>query len=184
MTIKQFQNAQRQSQKKPWFNSACEAKRKEFFTAKKTYKSNQNDENRRKLKGASCEYKKQLKSEFNIYNRNFNQDLKCLKRNNSKEYWKMLTQSKKSSNAFDVSIDSLYDYFRNLNQSNESNFVPGDFSLIDCVVGDNDVINEPITDIEIEYCINNLKNNKSHGIDEILNEYINCTKLTMRYRYM
>ncbi|KAK6175976.1 hypothetical protein SNE40_014348 [Patella caerulea] len=91
----------------------------------------------------------------------------------------MLTQSKKLSNTFDVSIDSLYDYFRNLNQSNESNFVPDDFSLIDCVVGDNDVINEPITDIEIEYCINNLKNNKSHGMDEILNEYIKCTKLTM-----
>lgn len=77
-----------------------------------------------------------------------------------------------------ASLDRFYDYFRKLN----SKIGTGD-NQENTYLNENDNINEeinrPIEDAKILKVVQNLKNNKSPGNDQILNEHIKATKDVM-----
>ena len=70
----------------------------------------------------------------------------------------------------DVSIQSLYDHFKVLNDVNTQSNVNFDINGIS-LEGD-DTLNKDFSLAEIDKLINKLKNNKSCGIDNIINEFI------------
>ena len=92
-----------------------------------------------------------------------------------KEFWKIFKQ-KKSSTKHDISDDEFYDYFKrlaseNTDTSNEqaANFMQSfDSSTRETTF---EVLDENITQTEIQKAINGLSLNKSCGSDNILNEY-------------
>ena len=57
-----------------------------------------------------------------------------------------------------------------IDDNNNSNF--SNMSFTEC----NDYLNRPFTCEEIDQCIMRLRNNKTPGGDEILNEYLKLTK--------
>ena len=96
-----------------------------------------------------------------------------------KKYWKFLNNLKpKSAGSTSPDITELYEHFRNINtcdydQSNNYDFVHHDANQLH----DNEYLNGPISEYEINKCIMNLKNAKAPSpTDDIINEYIKTTK--------
>ena len=103
-------------------------------------------------------------------------NLKSLRKNKPKEYWKILNSCKDTNNKSEVSLESLYTYFKNINtldiDSTEQDNQDGHVTQTD----DDDILNSEITKEEIRLAISNLKNGKASGYDEILNEHIKVTE--------
>ena len=126
------------------------------------------------MKKAGKEYKKKIDANINIHRKEMSRKIENLRSNNSKEYWNILRQgtNKKQPN---ISIDSLFEFFRNINKAPETNNedeinLPDiDNNLINNL---NKEINGEITSEEIVSCVKNFKNDKASGDDFIINEYI------------
>ena len=77
-------------------------------------------------------------------------------------------------------LQNLYEPFKTLNNSDHNN---NENENEDDIINNpsvnahenNNCLNCPLTVDEIRKCINTLKNNKSPGMDKVLNEYIKCT---------
>ena len=76
-----------------------------------------------------------------------------------------------------IPIDTLYDYFKNLNTNidNDNNNIDIDINIDNLSPEIEDILNSPITADEIKSVVQKLKNGKSAGSDNILNEYIKYT---------
>lgn len=89
---------------------------------------------------------------------------------NPKDYWKFLKSINTKNESSQPKLDSFYEYFKNINESNEPT------EIFTETVDENVILNSKITIEEIKKCIKNLKNGKSPGEDKILNEYIKSTQ--------
>ena len=95
--------------------------------------------------------------------------------NNPKEYWRYLNSLNKSQTGKGPPIHDFYDYFKKINSSqNTDNYDPSQMGFNEN--DNNQILNTPITDNEINLAIRNLKSGKSAGLDGIVNEYIKATK--------
>ena len=100
-----------------------------------------------------------------------------MSKHSPKEYWKYLNSINKSKNKEKPSINTLFHFFKDLNHDTDT----GDFDLNEHISAeinlqdDDPCLNAPITQKEISKCIKKLKNSKTPGIDEILNEHIKYT---------
>ena len=80
-----------------------------------------------------------------------------------------------------MNIDTFYEHLSNINK-NCHETVSLDESILDHNVDSNPLLNSDFTYYEIQKAIEKLKNNKSCGTDQILNEYLknaisDCIKL-------
>ena len=101
-------------------------------------------------------------------------ELRNTSESNPGDLWKILNKFKRSKREDKIDIDELYEYFKNLNLSNEvgdSNFEMPDTN--DNLA--NDTLNGKIIEEEITSIIQNLKNGKAPGYDSVINEYIKST---------
>ena len=156
-------------QNKPWFDRDCHLKRKQYIRIKnrlKRVKSNQNEET---LKHENKLYKKFINKKRNIYNKKLHKKLRNLRSSNPKEYWNLLNPRKSNANK-DIGIKPLYDHFKLLNDVTNQSNVSFDINRIS-IEGD-DALNKDFSYAEIDKLIKKLKNNKSCGIDNIVNEFI------------
>ena len=95
--------------------------------------------------------------------------LRKLKSSKPKEYWNLLKPKKKTTND-SIDIKELYDHFKTLNESpdtNRVNFDPNNISI----QGEG-ILNDDFTETEMNKLVKKLKNNKSNGIDNVINEFI------------
>ena len=72
-----------------------------------------------------------------------------------------------------INIETLYNYFKTLNEQNENEEIAQDLDID--INNDDELLNSPITKEEIHKCIKILKNNKSSSDDKIINEYLKST---------
>jgi hypothetical protein len=79
----------------------------------------------------------------------------------------------KNSEENKISLDRLYEYFKELNSS-ENEASSDDFSRI-YSQNDVDLLNSEITEDEVIKAAENLKNSKAPGLDDIVNEYLKTT---------
>lgn len=91
-----------------------------------------------------------------------------------KHYWKILNGLKRRKKANPPDLNDLYNYFKDLNTSdyNDEDIPP---NVIFQNENNQNCLNAAFTEAEILRCIKNLKNNKSPGLDGVLNEYIKST---------
>ena len=80
-----------------------------------------------------------------------------------------------TDNSDDISLDALYNHFKNLNDADDENIGLDDFDFENVPENVQDILNCPITEDEIQKVVSSLKNNKASGSDNILNEYIKNT---------
>ena len=100
--------------------------------------------------------------------------MRNMRTSNPKEFWKILNSSgsrDKNCNS-DISIDTLFDFFSDLNKGENDENDADVFEANINMQQPNDALNSPITKEEIEKAIKNLKNNKASGEDLIINEYL------------
>ncbi|XP_063447874.1 uncharacterized protein LOC134727423 [Mytilus trossulus] len=164
---------------KPWFNRKCSMSRNKFHKARKRYSFLKNAENRSKMRQASKEHKVTLNKSFANYQQRAADELRNISKKDTKALWKILNNlndSKKKDNNDDISLKALYDHFKILNETVETE---NDFEQdleFDTLPDDVELfLNCPVTEDEIKKVVSNLKNGKASGSDEILNEYIKNT---------
>lgn len=169
----------RENPRQPWFDSDCEKSRKIFFEAKNDIWKTENQEEKMrcqdKMKQKGKGYKQLCSKTQKAYFRELHKNLRVLKRNNTKEYWKILKASdeyqKKSPK---VLLEDCEKHFKNLNTKNSESDIP-DFDPRNIDINANPELNRDFTFEEIMKNIKGLKNNKSEGGDYIKNEYLkNC----------
>ena len=123
---------------------------------------------------ASKMYKKKLNYFIRKHKKDTQNKLRKLKSKSPKQFWKILNnlQSKKENK--DISINDLYNFFKDINSPNNSHD-PESENLNFSIDNEDEILNGHISENEILKCINNLKNNKACSHYGIINEYIKAT---------
>jgi hypothetical protein len=102
--------------------------------------------------------------------------MKSLRKNNPKEYWKILNTGK-SNKQPDIEFKELFNFFKDLNTLKETNEPENTLIIDPTITAELNVnINSPITKDEIFKGIKKkLKNNKAFDDDQVINEYMKTT---------
>ena len=168
----------RLKQNQPWFTNSCREKRKAFHKAKKNYNLNKSDANKRNLQTAYKSYKAEMNSSYQNYQFKMENELRKKSNSDPRELWKILNNFSNSNSREDpkLTIDTLYEYFKNLNSTDDTDDSDVEFDIpnLDDDLA-NDILNSKITEDEIISAIRGLKNGKAPGYDDVLNEYIKST---------
>ena len=126
----------------------------------------------------SKEYKNKISKNVKNFKNSRIEKLRNLQKTNSKEYWKIINSVEQKETRRPL-LNDLYTYFKNLNSSEYSQSFDDatgrDESQPDSHQEINHEINQHISESEIISAIKKIKNNKSPGIDNILNEHIKTT---------
>ena len=130
-----------------------------------------------KMKSALREYKPGINRAKLEHRRLFVHKLRKHKQTNYRNYWKLIGEKKK--NKANTPLNLLKDHFEKVNKDTSDDSV--DSGEIDFNSNLPDRYNDPISKDEIMKAIKELKCNKAHGIDGVLNEYIKCTADLMIY---
>ena len=139
------------------------------------------------LKIVSKNYKRTLYTQNKIFKANRVEKLRRLKTNNPKEYWKIINSDKKNEDS-QASLEDLFNFYQHMNEKNTNDDDDDNDGDDDNENGDgknmddndlqnlvNEEINQPITYEELSKAIKALKNNKSPGLDNIVNEQLKST---------
>ena len=163
---------------KPWFNAECKNSRNIYHNTRKLYNRYKNEYYKNKLKIVSKEYKNVISKSVKNFKKSKIETLRNLKHSNTKQFWKIINSvDKKDSHS--PPVNDLYEYFKDLN-SNKNDQVPDQPDIqpgneFENMQELNQELNKPFSPTEISAAIKKLKNNKSPGIDNILNEHIKST---------
>ena len=160
---------------KPWFNSECFRTRNLYHKCRKMYNRYKTNYYKNIFKFVSKKYKTTLSKTHKTYKANKIKDIRNLKINDPRKYWKLInSQSKNNSNNL-ASLDDLYNFFKTSNtQTSDSH--DKDFNDSNLLNNENnEEINQIISENEILQAVKTLKNNKSPGVDDIVNEQIKTT---------
>ena len=149
--------------KKSWYDKEITAAKNKFHSARK----HKNPETIRKTRK---NYKSLLTSKFQGFLDKRKKRLKQTKVKNPRIYWEMIKGRPKGSNVGDLSVDDFGNFFKNLNSQDESS--TSNLCLETSQKDPFDELNAPFTENELKKALKNLKNNKSTGPDDILNEQI------------
>ena len=143
----------------------------------KKYSKHPNEYNKTILKNASKNYKNIMNKHINKYNKENESKLRQMQKNRPKEYWKMLNKLKTKTKAKAPKLDQLYKHFKNINNTESQD---ENINLNEILnEADQNCLNCPFTQAEIEKSIKSLKNNKASGIDEVINEHIKYSSTKM-----
>ena len=168
----------RKSPNKTWFNSECEEKRKNFFSAKNERRKAKTTEEKaqcnQKMDELGKEYKQFISSHQKEFTRELHKNLRQLHRHHPKEYWSILKKSEGTSKSEPkIPLSDFEKHFKNLSQGNTNSshiFDPGEIDPTNF-----QEFNLDFTLEEVKSNIKSLNSNKSEGYDYIKTEYLkNC----------
>ena len=170
-------DSKHKSDNPPWFDKDCQIEKKDLLKIGKTICRNpHNHELKKHLRSKKKKFKKKCKKTKQNYYEN---KIKQLDFKNPKQTWKQLKttfnigKAKKSKDP-DVNIDQFHKFFKDQNKSDEQAHFD---EKTPCTNDEDDaILNSFISQQEIEQAIGNLKNNKSPGHDNILNELLKSGK--------
>lgn len=175
--LKTSKSSKANNRYKPWFDKTCTKARNRYHNARRRYNINKNEYNKKQLKCISKEYKTTINESIKCFKATQINKLTCLKSSNPKEYWKIINSIDKKEQPL-APLNDLYSYFKDINSKTfydentnqtEINSAPDDMANL------NEEINQPISAAEILTAVKNLKNNKSAGIDNVINEHLKVT---------
>ena len=162
-------NKRRRICNKPWFNKKCDTSKKDYKKFKKSMNKNPNDTEKATLKAMANKHKQLLRKEKRNFDKELNDKIRVLKSTDPGKYWSLINPRKKQNKIGDLSMDTVRTHFSDMNK-NISNPSENKSENQNNII--NDTINGPFTYDEIKKHTNDLKKNKSPGVDYILNEFI------------
>ena len=166
-------------QNKVWFNKECHTARNEYHLTRKLYNKHKTKRCKEMLKTVSKKYKTTLSQSMKRFKNERVKKLKNLKSSNPKDFWKIINSAEEKDKC-NAPIKDIFDYFKNTNNAENIKENENEAHILSDINPDafeniNIEINRPITKEEILKAVKNLKNNKSPGVDAILNEHIKCS---------
>ena len=112
----------------------------------------------------------ELSTHFRQYHKTLAKKLRLLKSNNAKEYRQIINGTNQKETTQKLSLYVLKDHFKKLNCANNNN--PENRNIIYNSEKVHEFLDKPFTEEEIQRLIRKLKNGKSSGEDNILNEFL------------
>ena len=161
--------------KKRWYDQ-------ELTTAKNRFNTVRKKKNKSATRIVSKHYKSLLKSKFKNYFEKRDKKLKETKVNNPRLYWDMIQGKAKGNRTGDLSAEEFGFFFKNLNVQ-----IEGDISKISFSSENKnpfEELNAPFSELELKNALKNLKNNKSNGPDDLLNEQIKISFSKMKDTFL
>ena len=155
----------------------CESARNNYLKAKKVHSKIPTHENKNRLTSASKLYKKKMSFHINKFNRLQLKKLRKLHDKTPKQYWKILDSIDNKDEKSDIELDTLFDFFKDLNKNNDSAYNDQTANNINVHIDEenDDILNCYITENEIIKGIKSLLNNKACSNDRIINKYLKNT---------
>ena len=150
-----------------WYDDECETKRKIYVKYKNKYRRLKNNENLILLRNSGRNYKKQINKAFKNYKQNTVRKIRLLKSENPKDYWNIINGKKPFNISDKMSPTNFFNHFSKLNKAEAEEIKP-EFPLENA----ENLFNDNFTPSEVSKLLRNLKNNKSSGPDQILNEFL------------
>ena len=104
---------------KRWFGAQCKSARKKYHLARRINRLTPSTINKQNLKEASQQYKRTMNLHSNKFNRDTQEKLRKLKTDSPKDFWKLINNLERDKGDQNISLESLYTFFKDLNTSNE-----------------------------------------------------------------
>lgn len=159
----------RLQKRQPWFNRDCKTKRSQYLKAKNRFRATRTEDDRKLFNTLNKDYKTAIANNRSAYYDKQANDLRTLRRSNSKKYWKITKPRKRNNTCEQININTLFETFEELNKGPEDDDI-NDFEPVINV--DNEILDRPLTEDEILKAIKSLKTSKAAGIDSITNEFL------------
>ena len=164
---------------KYWFNEECRESKRQYTQYKKSVKHFPAKERKEALKEHAKRHKKVIRRVKRTHDRDLHEQLRLLKNKNPKDYWNLINTDNTSNTIGNVSIEEFQQHFEELGTQNLTveSLCREDIRILDQHLPndiDNENLNSEFTIEEVTAHVKKLKNNKSPGIDNILNEFIKC----------
>ena len=119
------------------------------------------------LRQTGKDYKNEINKAVRKYKQQVIHKIRNLKSENPRDYWNIINKKNNSKTNAKVSLELFKEHFENLNYSHDNQ------NVHTLEFNDSDpLINDPFTIEEVTKLIAKLKNNKSPGTDQILNEFL------------
>ena len=156
----------------PWYDIECKNKKKEFDNARDVYRHTLSDTDLKNLCNIRNEYRKLCRIKRNKYKLSKTDELLNLSKYDSRLFWKKIKRKQKKSlpscnfdnyfkNLFETCLSDLStDTVNNINENISVNALHDEF------------LDAPFTMFELEKALKKLKNNKSPGFDNVINEFL------------
>ena len=155
---------------------------KKYHSARRKHNVIKTDSSKNDLSMASRFYKKTMNAHINKFRKSQQTKLRKMQKSQPKEYWKYLNSLKTKSKTEMPSLTQFHDFFSEVYSNEEVGI--NDTATHESTDNYNEFLNQPFSPSEIEKCIRKLKNSKSPGKDQILNEYLKLTKDKMLHVYV
>ena len=155
-----------------WYDTDCRNKKKEFDIARNLYKQTLLETDLRNFCNIRNAYRKLCRIKKSNFNAKYANDLLILSKSNSRLFWKKIKRKQKKKKP---SCD-FNSYFKNLFETSLSDLSDTGQTLInDNTTEDalhDDFLDAPFTLNDLDIALKKLKNNKSPGFDNVLNEFL------------
>ena len=163
------------------YNEECEYKKILFLNLLNKYRAEKSDTNRLNMVRARTDFKAEVRKFKLEQDKAKSKRLVDAKYKNAKEYWKLLKNAANMNTgvAKNISSNKFAEYFKAINNPDDIFFQPDEeFRFFQERFVDTEIqvmfseLNVEITISEILKSIKQLKNEKSGGPDQLLNEFI------------
>ena len=169
---------------KPWFNRSCINARNIYHKTRKMYNQYKTDYHKNNLKIVSKNYKNTLSKNYKNFKIERIEKLRRLRTNDPKQYWKIVNAERKTGGK-SAPLNDLYNFYKAASEhvvdddgDDDDDGISGGTQK----VYDNErytmlseELNATITSEEVLQVTETLKNNKSPGLDNVLNEQLKST---------
>ena len=158
-----------------WYDKECRVQRKVFEEYIRKFKNESSDENRHLLCSARSRYRQICRLKRKEHNLNAAKRLADLAKRRPNCFWKEVRAGRKREKVGDC---DFFNHFKKLAEEVSEIDEEGTREVNACneLISDNDIVIEeldaPIDWNELNAGINELKNNKAAGVDNIINEYL------------
>ena len=140
---------------------------RDYVKFKNKYRKLQSNKNLNILRKSGGKYKKEINKAFKTYKQKVINKIHVLKTTSPREYWNLINDRKSQKTFNDISLEVFHDHLKKMNQAEideteinipEENLDP--------------LFNDHVTTDEMFKLVRTLKNKKSSGNDQVLNEFL------------
>ena len=155
-----------------WYDSNCREKKREFDCARRVFNETSNDLDKIRMCNIRNEYRKICRKKRRQFNEKNAGELLNLSKKNPKQFWKRIKSKSKST----TGNCNFFEHFKKMGEANIQLDLDIEQEILEMDERNpqitNNVLDCEISMGELKSALKQLKNEKSHGYDKVINEFM------------